>query len=157
MKFLSSSNTGQKQKQKVRPSLYLSQRMFYVVAGSFVLVTVGLITYFQLAKIEKAHATSVGDYQTAATGDWTSTSTWARWNGSSWVTPAPSVPTDADGVITILNGHTVTVSSNVSGKVDQLVIAAGGILELTSAGSITVSNGAGTDLIVNGTLKCAVV
>ncbi len=83
------------------------------------------------------HAQSTGDFQSNTTGNWNALSTWERWDGSSWITPAPNVPTSADGVITILSGDTVTVTANVSA--DQVIVNAGGNLETTA--NLTIANG----------------
>lgn len=96
------------------------------------------------------NAQAVGDYESTGTGNWSNTATWERWDGAAWITPAPA-PTSSDGVITILNGHTVTV--NVSTVADQIVVASGGILNVNVfASQLTLDDGSGTDLIVNGTL-----
>ncbi len=99
-----------------------------------------------------AYAQDIGDFRTHQTGDWNNVNTWERWDGGTWVTPAPSTPTSADGVITILNGHTVTVTAIVT--VDQVTVNSGG--QVTIGGvTLTVANGTGTDLQVNGTLSNA--
>ena len=77
-----------------------------------------------------------------------SASTWQKYNGTSWVT-ATSAPSDNDGVITIRNGHTVTTGSV---SADQIVIDAGGQLTM-SANTLTLRNGTGVDITVNGTLQ----
>jgi len=90
---------------------------------------------------------SAGDYQSAATGNWTTAATWQTYNGTSWI-PAVTTPTSANGAITILSGHTVTLSQNVTA--DQLTVNAGGQLNITV--QLTIANGSGTDLQVNGIL-----
>ncbi|MGB3007193.1 MAG: T9SS type A sorting domain-containing protein [Chitinophagaceae bacterium] len=101
-------------------------------------------------------AQTIGDYQTFATGPWSNTATWARWDGSTWITPA-TPPTSADGLVTILNGHTVSVDI-AAATASRLTIASGANLQLLytdgSAHPLTISdgNGSGDDLIVNGTL-----
>jgi len=42
----------------------------------------------------------LGDYRSAATGNWNAVATWERFNGAIWVA-AVATPTSADGVITI--------------------------------------------------------
>ncbi len=73
---------------------------------------------------------AAGDFQSHQTGDWNQTSTWERFDGVSWVTPAPSTPTDADGVITILSSHTVTITADVS--IDETTIQTGAVVVLNS-------------------------
>lgn len=97
------------------------------------------------------YSQSSGDYQSNQTGDWNSTSTWQIYNGSSWVA-ASSTPTSANGVITILNGHIVTITAQV--YVNQTVVEAGGTLTISSAssGKLRLYEGDGYELTVNGTL-----
>jgi hypothetical protein len=95
-------------------------------------------------------ADTAGDYRSAASGNWTSTATWETFNGTSWV-PAGATPTNTTaGVITIRSGHTVTISA--SGLTyDQVVVDAGGQVMVAPTITSTVANGAGTDLVINGT------
>lgn len=104
-----------------------------------------------------ASSQAVGDYRTSgvAPNTWSSTVSWERFDGTTWVTPAPATPTSADGVITIRNTHTMTV--NIPGGVtaDQIVVEAGGTLNVNTGGTnnLTIANGAGDDLVVDGTLN----
>lgn len=100
---------------------------------------------------QTANAQATGDYQSHNSGTWATAANWERWNGSSWVNPAPSAPTSADGVVTILNGHTMTNAANGL-TIDQLVIASGGQLTINSTVTWTLANGTGTDLDIQGTL-----
>ena len=105
--------------------------------------------------ISKSFVVATGDYRTFASGNWNSTSTWSRWNGASWINPAPSVPVAADGVITILTGHTITVTVSVTlaaSSPDQFTINSGGILIVNSGITLNIANGVGTDLTVAGTV-----
>lgn len=100
-----------------------------------------------------ASAQSANDYRSASTGNWNSLSSWQRFNGTTWLTPTMTegTPNNSDGAITIRNTHQITVTANVSA--DQLTIDAGGELEINSSRTLTISNGTGTDLIVNGELE----
>jgi hypothetical protein len=60
-----------------------------------------------------SQAATTGDFRSHQTGNWSATVTWEYYNGSAWVTPAPSAPTGA-GTITIQSGHAVTVDGAVS-------------------------------------------
>ena len=91
-------------------------------------------------------AQTAGDYRSFQTGTWSSTSTWERFDGTSFV-PATNAPTNTDGLITIRTGHNVTINSAVTA--DQVVVDAGGTLTQTADFSLV--NGAGDDLVVNGT------
>jgi hypothetical protein len=88
---------------------------------------------------------NIGDYQSKATGNWNVSTTWETWNGSSWV--ESGFPTSSNGVISILNGHTVTITTNVT--VDQVVINAGA--QITCNAIMTLGNGLGDELSIFGT------
>ena len=83
-------------------------------------------------------------------GDWSANATWEMYNGSSWV-DANGTPTSASGTITIQSGSTVTVATSVSA--DELTINTGGQITVAASQTLTINNGAGTDLTVNGYLK----
>ena len=89
-------------------------------------------------------AQTVGDYRTAATGNWNSAGTWQTYTGLSWI-PAITPPTSLNGNINIRNGHTVTVNTNTTA--DQLTIDAGGTLDI-------VSNTLTLDILGLGDLTC---
>ncbi len=109
----------------------------------FTFIIISLLPIFSFAQ-------TAGDFQSFQNGNWNSTSTWSRYDGTNWVNPAPNTPTNADGVITILNGHTVTVTASVT--TDQTIIASGGTLTLNASTTLTVADGTGDDLTLNGTL-----
>ncbi len=95
--------------------------------------------------VAKSQAT--GDYRSAANGNWNSAATWQRYDGTNWVA-AVTPPSSTDGVITILNTHTVTVNFAVT--VDQVIVDNGGTLALTGSG-ITIADGTdANDLTING-------
>ncbi|MFA6743616.1 MAG: hypothetical protein WCS36_05365, partial [Candidatus Neomarinimicrobiota bacterium] len=97
-------------------------------------------------------AQTAGEYQSKASGNWTSASTWETYNGSEWL-DAEISPSSSSGVVTILNGHTVTINSSIT--IDQTIVDAGATLtvDLSSSESLTINNGVGDDLTVNGTLN----
>lgn len=95
----------------------------------------------------KNFSQAVGDYRSIASGTWAVAATWQTWNGTAWVA-AGAAPTSANGVITIQSPHTVNIGAAVT--VDQVIINTGGTVRWTT-GVLTIANGAGTDLIVNGT------
>ncbi len=93
---------------------------------------------------------AIGDYRSnATTGNWGTLATWQMFNGTTWVAPA-SVPSSASGVITIRSGHIVSIVT--SRTADQIVIDPGGQITITAPGTLTIADGDGTDLIVNGTV-----
>lgn len=91
-----------------------------------------------------------GDYRSVATGNWSNAGTWQTYNGSSWVA-ASTAPNSSNGVITIQAGHTVSVDANVT--VDQVVIASTATLNVNGSVVLTIADGAGSDLLNNGTLS----
>ncbi len=97
-------------------------------------------------------AQTAGDYRSMQSGNWTSISTWEIYDGSQW-NNAASAPNSSSGVVSILNGHTVTISSTLT--IDQTFVDAGGTLtvDLSSSESLIINNGSGDDLTVNGTLN----
>jgi hypothetical protein len=97
-------------------------------------------------------AQTAGDYRSVTTGLWRVASTWQRYSGTTWV-GATTPPSFTDGKISIRVGHTVT--SDSIAKADQVVIDSGGTLHLvvaTGTSTLTLHNGAGFDLVCNGSL-----
>jgi hypothetical protein len=85
-------------------------------------------------------------------GNWDSTSTWERFDGSVWVNPAPYIPTYSDSTIIIYQGDTVTVTS--ADTVDQLSIMSGGVLIVNGGAALYIKNSDSTDLsLSDGTIK----
>jgi hypothetical protein len=103
---------------------------------------------------EGLFAQSEGDFQTANTGFWDNIANWQMYHLGSWIA-ADHTPTSADGVITIQNGHTITIEADVTA--DQVVVQAGGIFTIdnnvTTVNTFTLADGAGVDLTVNGVLN----
>lgn len=100
---------------------------------------------------------TTGDYRSnAATMNWNTTTSgqWQRYDGSSWVnTTNPPIPANNPNIITIRNGHTVTVTAAVS--VDQVVVETGGKVTVNNV-TMTIANPVtpvGDDFIVNGTVE----
>jgi len=104
-----------------------------------------------------ATAQNIGDYQTTGSGAWSNSASWARWDGFGWDTPA-TPPTSTDGVITILNTHTITITATGPVTADQIIVNSGGALNINTFSSVnggndlTLTDGTGTDLEVNGSL-----
>lgn len=94
---------------------------------------------------------AVGDYRSLLTGTWGTRTNWERFDGVSWVVPtmAQGAPTSTAGVVTVLSPHVMTISAAVS--IDQVTINSGATVQTSGAIILTIANGAGDDLIVNGT------
>ena len=85
------------------------------------------------------------------TGTWNNNGTWqVSGDGTTW-TNATSAPAVNDGSVTILSGHTVTVSQNISS--DQVTIASGGQVSVGTGVTWTIENGVNDDLNVDGSLS----
>jgi hypothetical protein len=139
------------QSQRTNLSTRLSQKQKIVIGTVISTMAIILIVLvYQTFKSTDAKAAVNGDYRTKATGNWNAVATWETYNGTAWVN-AVATPTSGNNVITIQNGHTVTVTANVS--VDQVVIETGGIVNVNAGRTVTINNGAGTDFINNGTIN----
>lgn len=91
-------------------------------------------------------------YRTLQSGNWNAISTWQySVNNSTW-NNAVAAPDAANSIsITIRNSHIVSVT--VSVIIDQTTIDSGGKVIVNNAQTFSVTNGAGTDLQVNGILE----
>src|SRR5213082_195194 len=110
------------------------------------------VVLFGLVGEGTAWGQAAGDYRSIQSGNWSSTGTWERFNGASWVA-AVATPSSLDGQITVRAGHTVTVAASVTA--DQVIVQAGGQITVNNAFILTIANGAGTDLDVFGTVNVA--
>jgi len=142
-------------KSIVRKKLALQQgikttlRQRGLLASLFLLMAGGLVLFFNFSNNTKTLGAVSGDFRSKAAGNWNSTSTWEKFNGLTWG-PTLTTPTSADGTITIQSGFNVTVTANVTA--DQVVVNSGAQLNVTT-GSLTIANGTGTDLDVNGAIS----
>jgi len=125
----------------------LSRQRIIITSSVFVSLALGLLLFINLSDNRQVLAAANGDYRSVANGNWNSVSTWEKYNGSSWVA-ATVTPTSADGAISISNGTIITVTANIT--VDQVSVQPNGQLKLNSGITITLANGTGTDLDVNG-------
>lgn len=92
-----------------------------------------------------------GRYRTRQSGNWNDVSSWERYNGTTWVSPAASIPTINESIVSIQSGHTVTVTE--SDSIDQLVINANATLAIPAGVTLLVKNGDGIDLSSRGTIR----
>ncbi len=95
-----------------------------------------------------ARSDTEGEYRTVRSGLWSGDSTWARCVAGAWITPA-SPPDSSSGVISVRNGHTVTIRSTL--VYDQLVVEEGAQVIVGTGVSHTLADGPGNDLTINGT------
>ncbi len=115
--------------------LTLNRRIFILVFSFFILINF-------------THSQVIGDYRSIASGNWETLTSWETYNGTVWI-GAVDVPESGAGVISIRSGHTITNMDFI--LIDQVVVDAGGILNLSADASIV--NGAGVDLQINGTVN----
>ncbi len=89
-------------------------------------------------------------YRSFQSGNWNVASTWESSvaAGGPWA-GAASTPTAADQTISILTGHVVRMNAAVT--IDEVVVDPGGTLIANANANITVNNGVGVDLTINGT------
>ncbi|HEY9116144.1 MAG TPA: GEVED domain-containing protein [Bacteroidales bacterium] len=116
-------------------------------SSKFLAFSFFIFIFFGIGNVLFGQATN--DYRSVATGNWNVIATWQRYNGTAWVA-ATATPTSTAGVITIRSGNIVTVSANVS--IDQTIVDAGGQITVNASRTLTIANGTGTDMTVNGTL-----
>jgi len=95
-------------------------------------------------------ASSATDYfrSSVATGNWNDVGSWQSSPDNSTWNPSTLVPDANANIITIRNGHNITIATAAGG--DQVVVEAGGTLTLNAA--FTLADGTGTDLDVSGTV-----
>jgi len=142
---------GMRMTQRPRLSMKLRQRAI-IVASLLIMVSTGaMVAYLNLSSPKEVYAAVNGEYRSKTSGNWSSSSTWEKYNGTSWVA-ATAGPTSSDNITTIQNGHTVTVTANVT--TDQLVINNGATLTINSGITLTIGNGSGVDCDISGTLTC---
>ncbi|HEV2829922.1 MAG TPA: hypothetical protein VGW76_20140, partial [Pyrinomonadaceae bacterium] len=98
-----------------------------------------------------ADLTAASDHfrSNVASGLWATPATWQSSHDglNNWTTATLSPDNNAN-TITILSGHNVTVGTSVS--TDQMTVDSGGQVTVSPGVTLTVANGALTDLTVNG-------
>lgn len=143
-----SSRRGGRMQMRPRVKIY-ARGVYFVLTSSFIFISLCSFILIILGNSNISEAATSGDYRSLASGNWNSNASWEKYNGSSWAA-ATSAPSNSDGVITILSGHLITVSANVTA--DQIVVDAGGEVSISSGKNLTLNSGSDDDFIVNGTL-----
>ena len=87
-------------------------------------------------------------FRTKKSGEWGDIATWESSNdGITWV-DASITPNSANGTITILNTHTVTVAADVTA--DQLTVNSGGSIVVNNGISLSIAHGSGvSDMVIS--------
>jgi hypothetical protein len=130
-----------------RASMRITRKV--LIATFLLSIAIGAIMVINSLFHKEAKAAVAGDYRTVANGMWTTANIWQLFDGTNWVA-ASVAPTSANGTITIRTGN--TVGTQTSFTVDQIVIETGAVLNV-NGGNLTISNGAGNDITVDGTLN----
>jgi len=90
-------------------------------------------------------------FRSKQSGVWTMASTWeSSANGTTWSDATAPPNPSLDLTITIRSPHEVNIPDDAT--VDQVVVDEGGTLTLDNITKLTISNGTGVDLDINGTL-----
>jgi xylan 1,4-beta-xylosidase len=112
----------------------------------------GVEYYFEVEAFDSGtdYYRAEGEFRSGQTGDWNDINSWEQNNGTEWVA-ASTLPSPTGGPVTILDGHTITVTADDSA--DQVTVAAGGKLVISVGVNFLVQNGIGDDLRVNGELS----
>ncbi|GAB1395513.1 hypothetical protein MASR1M65_02880 [Saprospiraceae bacterium] len=97
------------------------------------------------------NASSATDhFRSKGTGNWNAVGTWeSSADGMTWIN-ATLTPNNNANTITVLSPNTVTIPADVT--IDQVTIKSGAMVDVTG-GTLTVADGTGDDMVVNGTLK----
>lgn len=139
-----------------RMNVFNGARWDSLTAGTRTTTTNMALTVDSIGVFAVGLQSTANFYRSKASGRWTEWwTTWERYNGVSWVA-ATTFPKNADGLITIESGHTVTVDTaltSATNRVDQVLVEAGGQITITTNGNLQLANGAGTDLTILGTVK----
>ncbi len=112
-----------------------------------------LILLFLLTVLSTlCYSTATTDYfRSNGSGSWANAGTWqSSSDNSNWV-PSTLAPTTAANTITIRSGNIVTVDATLS--TDQTTVDAEGEIDVSSGITMTIANGSGTDMTVNGIFR----
>ena len=137
-------------RMNLRQRRKLSRRTIVVSITTFSFLVIAIIVFINVSDRRNAFALATGDFRSAASGNWNSNATWQKYNGTAWVA-AGATPTSANSVIEIQSGHTITVSASVTA--DEIVVDASGMLIVPASQTLTIAQGTGTDLDVNGSMS----
>jgi hypothetical protein len=96
---------------------------------------------------------NIGDYRSNAPrpagGRWSTSSAWRRFDGANWAITS-IIPNNSAGTITINGTDSIEIDGTVTAN--QLIINNGATLSI-KGGTLTIDDGPGIDLLVNGNLN----
>lgn len=87
-------------------------------------------------------------FRSQTSGNWGATSTWQSSHDNVTWGNATLIPTSTANSITVMETHTVSVAAGVT--IDQTIV--NGTLNVNSGVTLSIANGTGTDLDINGTM-----
>jgi len=99
------------------------------------------IAFVFLTSIAWSQAPVAGDFRSNVnTGNWGDAATWQRYDGGGWVA-APSYPGEfgGTGVVTIQDGHSITLNNSPANSIGSLVIQTGGTATTLTIGAFTLN------------------
>jgi xylan 1,4-beta-xylosidase len=113
----------------------------------------GVDYYFRVRAFDSGtdYYSGAGEFYSFQSGNWNDVNTWTLYDGSDSINPAPNIPSVTDGPITVLEGHSITVTENDTA--DQLRIEAGAFLDIGKGVTFHMHDGISTDLAVEGTVR----
>lgn len=126
----------------------------HTAAGTGLILTAsdGSLSNITSVAFDVATQSTATDYfrTNVTSGTWSAPGTWqSSSDNMNWIT-ATLAPNSNANTILIRNNSTITITSSVT--IDQATIEAGSMVEITN-GTLTIANGTGTDLTVEGILK----
>lgn len=92
------------------------------------------LLFLSVLCVSVVFAQATGDYRTAQSGNWNDVSTWQVFDGSAWGATTAAPDSNSIGAITILPGHTVTVTASTTADslyvndTGKLIVASGSTL-----------------------------
>ncbi len=95
------------------------------------------------------HASAQNYFRSIATGNWNATTTWQMSPDNIAWGPATLIPNFNDYTVTIQAPNVVTITAALT--IDETVVNSGATLANSGAVVVTFNDGAGVDLIINGT------
>ncbi len=118
--------------------IYSNQMLNYILLSILVLAA--------------AFADAQDNYRTIGSGNWNAATVWEKDNAGNGVfASTATTPTSSNSIsIQIRNGHTISVSSSTAA--DSIMILSGGILNINNGITLTIDNGPGNDLRLDGSL-----
>jgi len=113
-------------------------------------ISSGLIALLQITGQQLVLHVVAPMYRSRQSGNWNDFNTWQADTGGGFVNATSGqTPASAGNTIELQSAHTVAVTANVNA--DQVTVDSGGTLVVNTGITLTIDDGMGTDLTVNGT------